>query len=314
LALVFLGALLDTPGNTARDALLPDLAQKAGMPLERAASINHVIERSSRLIGAPLAGALIALIGTANVLWLDAISFLVSAGLIWFLVQASPIAGKPVARPAYWQEIRHGLQFVMGERLLLAIVVVVMLTNFLDAAFGGVVQPVYVKQVYEDALPLGLLIATNGAGAIVGALIFGWIGHRLPRHAVFTSMFFITGLRFLAYAVFPPLWALLLATFICSLGAGPLNPIISAVSYERIPENMRGRVFGLVTASAWAAIPLSTLAAGVLTERLGVQPMLVAIGVLYLGTTLSMAFIPSMRLMNERRPTAQPRPAGSGMQ
>src|SRR5690348_7670947 len=72
LTLVFLGALLDTPGTTARDSMLPELCEQAGMAIDRAASITHVIERSARLVGAPLAGLLIGFIGTANVLWLDA--------------------------------------------------------------------------------------------------------------------------------------------------------------------------------------------------------------------------------------------------
>ena len=80
--LVFLGALLDAPGGTARSALVPDLAAQAGMPIERASSAAQVIERGSRLVGAPLAGVLIGVMGTANVLWLDAVSFLVSAPLV----------------------------------------------------------------------------------------------------------------------------------------------------------------------------------------------------------------------------------------
>ncbi|HEX9386570.1 MAG TPA: hypothetical protein VF918_09650 [Anaerolineales bacterium] len=42
--LVFLGAFLDTPGSTARAALLPELAEQAGMPIERVTSLTHVIE------------------------------------------------------------------------------------------------------------------------------------------------------------------------------------------------------------------------------------------------------------------------------
>jgi MFS family permease len=55
LTLVFLGALLDTPGSTARAALLPELAEQAGMPIERVTALTHVIERGARLVGAPLA-------------------------------------------------------------------------------------------------------------------------------------------------------------------------------------------------------------------------------------------------------------------
>ncbi|MCW5858226.1 MAG: hypothetical protein KIS63_08060, partial [Caldilineales bacterium] len=52
LVLVFLGSLLDAPGGTARSALLPELAEQAGMPIERATSLTHVIERGANLVGA----------------------------------------------------------------------------------------------------------------------------------------------------------------------------------------------------------------------------------------------------------------------
>src|SRR5215216_3305631 len=88
MVLVFLGALLDTPGSTARSALVPELAAMAEMPIERATSLIHIIERGSRLIGAPLGGLLIALMGTENVLWLDAASFFISAGIIAVTIKA----------------------------------------------------------------------------------------------------------------------------------------------------------------------------------------------------------------------------------
>jgi len=77
-----------------------------------------------------------------------------------------------------------------------------------------------------------------------------------------------------------------------------INPIIGAVEFERIPENMRGRVFGAITAGAWIAMPLGMLLGGVFTEKLGVNTMLVFLGAAYLIFTLSMAFIPAMKEMN----------------
>ena len=85
------------------------------------------------------------------------------------------------------------------------------------------------------------------------------------------------------------------------MGAGPLNPIIGAVEYERVPKNMRGRVGGAVGAGAWSAMPLGMLIGGVLTEQLGVRPMLIGLGVIYFITTLSMALIPAMKEMNRRK-------------
>ena len=305
MVLVFFGALLDTPGSTARSALVPELAERAGMPIERATSLNQIVERSSRLVGAPLAGFLIVVMSTANVLWLDAISFFISAAMVAVLIKAPRIKPPETAHGKYSDELRGGLRFLRRDHLLLALTFTIMLTNGLDAAYASVVRPVYVDQVWGSAFDLGLLIAVNAAGAILGAIVYGAIGHRLPRHATFVTMFMLTGLRFWIMALYPALGVVLIFTFISSLGAGPLNPIIDAVEYERIPAHMRGRVFGVITAGAWAAMPLGTLLGGVLTEQFGVQWMLIGLGVTYLLATLSMGFIPAMRDMNRRAETSQ---------
>jgi predicted MFS family arabinose efflux permease len=60
LLLVFLGALLDTPGATARQALLPGLAETGELRLERANGLYHSVENAASLVGPLLAGLLVA--------------------------------------------------------------------------------------------------------------------------------------------------------------------------------------------------------------------------------------------------------------
>lgn len=298
MVLVFFGALLDAPGSTARAALIPELAALAGMPIERATSASQVIERSSRLVGAPLAGFLIAVMGTANVLWLDAGSFFISMVMVMLLIPAIHVKSNEAGQGNYFDELLNGLRFLRRDHLILTIVVIVMITNFLDAAFGGVILPVYVKQVFGNPLNLGLIIAANGGGAVLGALTFGMIGHRLPRHATFVAMFVLVSLQFWAFAFYLPFSLVIVVAIISGVGAGPLNPIIDAVAYERIPTDMRGRVFGTITAGAWLAMPLGMLLGGILTEQFGVTLLLISLGLIYLVTTLSMAFIPVMQQIN----------------
>lgn len=300
MVLVFLGALLDTPGSTARSALLPELAEQAGMPIERVTSLTHVVERGARFIGAPLAGLLIGVMGTANVLWLDAASFFVSAAITWIVIAAPKTVKQDTTSNGYFDELKAGLRFIAQDKLILAIVVMIMLTNFLDSVFSGVVRPVYVNEVFGSALNLGLLIAANGGGAVIGGLIFAAVGHRLPRHATFVAAFVLTGLQFWVYLLEPPISILVASVLIASIGAGPLNPILGAVEFERIPADMRGRVFGAIRAGAWIAMPLGMLLGGVLTESLGTTVMLIALGIIYFFTTLSMAFIPAMKEMNRK--------------
>ncbi|MDH4113577.1 MAG: hypothetical protein OEV60_13005 [Actinomycetota bacterium] len=135
MALVFLGGLLDAPGVTARASLLPDVASWARWSLERATGPSAVVERASRLAGAPLAGVLIAIVGATSVLWIDAASFLVSAALVAVSVprkdRGSAVDGDQPASDI--GELREGFVFLHRDRTLFTLVAVLTFTNMLDA-------------------------------------------------------------------------------------------------------------------------------------------------------------------------------------
>ncbi|HEX5441248.1 MAG TPA: MFS transporter, partial [Ktedonobacterales bacterium] len=99
LVLVFLAGLLTTPGATARAAMVPDLADLAHVRMERATAAADGATRLSRFIGAPLAGLLIAFIGSGNLLWIDAASFAISALIIGRLVPTIAAATPPAPQP-----------------------------------------------------------------------------------------------------------------------------------------------------------------------------------------------------------------------
>ncbi len=82
LLLAFLVSSLNAQGDTARYALVPALARRATMPMERANAADRAIGRVGRLVGPPVAELLIALVGAANVLLVDAATFSLSAALI----------------------------------------------------------------------------------------------------------------------------------------------------------------------------------------------------------------------------------------
>ncbi|MDP9381026.1 MAG: MFS transporter [Chloroflexota bacterium] len=302
LALVFLGALLDAPGTTARSALVPDVAGLAGTRLERASATMQAVQRGSLLLGAPLAGLLVTLIGTHNVLWLNAASFAVSAAMVALAVP-SPAAdsvdtGEEQPSGTYLGELLDGLRFIRRDRLVLTLVLTVMLTNFLDAPLFSVVMPVYAARAFGSAVDLGLMVAAFGGGSLVGVVLYGVVGHKLSRRAAFAGAFVLAGLPFWALAMLPGLPVTVGALALSGLAAGPLNPIIQTVGYERIPAHMRGRVFGAVTAGAYVAMPLGVLVAGYALERIGISATLIAVAACYLVVTASLFLNPALREMD----------------
>ena len=146
LVLVFLGALFDAPGATARRSLLPDLVQLAGTRMERATGSPAGIQRGSILVGAPIAGLLVTVMGAPNVLWLNTASFAVSALLVARLVPV--LAAAPATRPSpasYFSDLLIGLRFITRDPLIRMVVLIVLVTNFLDAPFP-VVFPVFARR------------------------------------------------------------------------------------------------------------------------------------------------------------------------
>jgi MFS family permease len=307
LVLVFVGGLLDSPGETARSSLLPETAEAAKTTLERATSLEDGIMRAASLVGAPLAGLLITLIGASNVLWVDAATFGVSALLVLVGVPKN-IASHKEPSTTYWRDFREGFAFIRGRRLMMLVILTLAATNLLDAAIGAVVLPVYAREIFDSAIALGLILGALGGGAVVGSFLYGAWGKRFSRRWVYVVGFVLIAVQPWFYAAFPPLAIVVLIAAVAGLGTGPINPIIAAVLLEQVPGPLRGRVLGVVKAIAWMAVPLGVLAGGYLVEGLGLRSTLLVIAVAYVFALVSLAFNPAAADLER----GEPAPAAGG--
>jgi MFS family permease len=299
LILVFLGGLLKSPGVTARSAMVPELAQAAGMRLEMANALSDGIMRVSRFIGAPLAGVLIVVIGTSNLLWFDALSFFLSALLIGLFVPATT----PVITPddehevGYFAALWMGVCFIWRDTLIASILIVGIITNLVDAAWTGVIGPVYFQQIFHSSIFQGIAVAVFGGAAFIGTLVFGMIGHHLPRRATFGLGYLVGGaLRFWVYLL-PFLPLILVWNSIAGLAISPINPLGDTILQERVPPEMRARIFGTVSAVVLAAVPLGTFVSGFVETWFGLFPTLIIMGVLYFLSTLTLLVNPALKKM-----------------
>ena len=95
------------------------MAELGDVPIDRASASIQVVERGSRLIGAPVGGLLIAVFGAAGVLWIDALTFVVSAG--WSSSRSPRASVQHAKKPSegYLADIKAGLAFIRQDRLIL---------------------------------------------------------------------------------------------------------------------------------------------------------------------------------------------------
>ena len=296
LGLVFLSALFNIPGGTARGTLLPELIDRAGIRPERANSAYQAVPRLAILLGPPLAAVLIVAIGPSNVLWFDAATFAASAAIVGIGVRVSS-APLRSSRP-YLAEVMEGVRFIRRDRLLLSIAIAYATSNFLDSAFFAVTLPVYVKETFGSPMNLGLILTASGAGALAGTIIVGAIGHRLPRRMTFIAAFLGVGIYCSVLATLPPLAVIVVVMAVGSLAAGPIDPIGMTIFQGRTPIALRGRVFGALTAIAKIAVPAGMLLGGFLIEHGGVRASIVVMAVGFLILALGLMFNPALRDMD----------------
>ncbi|MGW1590200.1 MFS transporter [Streptomyces sp. NPDC002386] len=309
LALVALIGAVRGPGDLAKEVMVPEAAERGGVPLERATGLSGVIERLASTMGPAAGGALVALLGPLTGLVVNAVCFALGSVIIGVALphgmgHAVDESGSRADQDGetgggYWRRFGEGFTFLRGEPLLLSVIVMVGITNLLDAGFSTVLMPVWAKESGNGPAAIGLTGSVMGAAAVAGSLIAALAAHRLRRRVVFFTGFLLAGApRFLILASGAPMGAVLAVFAVSGFGAGFLNPVLGAVLLERVPRRMLGRVSALGDSLAWAGIPLGGLITGTAVASLGLAPVLLAGGAAYFLTTNLTGLRPEWREMD----------------
>lgn len=216
----------------------------------------------TQLGGPPVAGVVVQWLGAPVALLLDAVSYLVSGLLMWTL----PRAERPrVERTPMTQQIREGWHFVVRHPLMRPMMIDAAATNF---ACGMLLTltPVYVvRELGASPTAYGVVLASEGVGALVGASVGPWLGRR-----------FGTGRLLLAAAVLSvpsvllmPVGDGLVGMVAFSVGNALfafftvlLSVITRTYRQQESPPELLARVMATVRFVSWSVIPVGGFLAG----------------------------------------------------
>ena len=267
LLLAFAAGAIEAPGRTARKAMLPELAQRAHMSLERANSVSTTSEHLGYVLGAPLAGVVIAAAGAPQALWVDAASFALSAVLVAAAVPA--VRAAPGRVP-----VLEGLRFVIQNRLLRTFFAIWTVGGFLIAPLAAVVLPAYARQELGGSGDLAAAVTAYGFGGLVGTVAFGVVGRRVPRRSFFVTMWLVYPALSCVLVLMPGRWWLLVVLFAIGCISGAYDPFEVTIHQELVPPDLRARAFAVLLAAEMTVVPLSMLLYGFLIDAAGLRPAL----------------------------------------
>nr|WP_255522790.1 MFS transporter [Blastococcus sp. TML/C7B] len=273
LGLLLVVSLCAPPFESARSALMADVLD--GERYAVAISLTTVTLQVAQVAGFLLGGALVAL-HPSLALGIDAATFALSAVWLSARLQRRPAPAPPEAGTSLWQDAATGLRFLLGTRRMLAIIAVTWLGALFGSAWEGIAAPLG-AELGRGSAAIGVLLAANPAGVVVGGLLLGRLvpperRERLVVPLVILSLLpllaagVVTGVGGVEASTFPTVLALL---FVSGLGASWLIPLnISFV--QATPAALRGRAFGVAVSGLYGVQGIGALAAGLGAE--GVAP------------------------------------------
>jgi MFS family permease len=243
-----------------------DLLERANARLAGARMV------AQRMIAGPLGGFLFAVTAALPFL-LDGVSFLLGVGLLLLIrgsYRARPVGPTPAARPSLLAEIRVGLRWLLGHRLLRTMAVLIGLLNVTLTAALSVLVLLARQRLGLGPVGYGVLFTTLAAGGLLGTIV----GERLIRR--FTASVtvrvgllietafhlvlalsrspVVTGAAFAVFGMHGALWTI----------------VASSQLQRRTPADMQGRVNSVYLFLAAGGTALGALLGGAVAGWFGI--------------------------------------------
>ncbi|HJP73564.1 MAG TPA: MFS transporter [Pseudonocardiaceae bacterium] len=259
-ALLFFSVLATGPFNAAQLALLPDML--VGQRYVTAMTIRNVTTYSAQLVGFAAGGLLVAVLNPNLGLALDAASFAASSVLLRIGVRRRPAPdaaendGGDGARSlltgfrVIWRDPRTRTLTAIGGLALFYI------------APEALAAP-YAAQLKMGTAAVGLLMAADPVGAVVGALVFGRLAETTRLRSV-ALLGIAAGLPLAVCALRPPLLLALLVFALSGAAATIYTMQAMTTSARLLADPVRAQGLGFASAVIQSVQGIGALLAGVL--------------------------------------------------
>jgi predicted MFS family arabinose efflux permease len=253
--------------------LLPAVA-----PRDELAARNSLVSgthATTQLGGPSLGGVLVQLLGAVPTLLVDAGSYLVSGALMRRLPPRQVL--QPADRARMPDLIREGWQFVVRHPVMRPSMLAATAVNFVCGALMALTPVYLVRELHAPAALVGLLIATEGIGSLVGSAICSRVNRRLgSARAVVAASFASALLALLLPLATGAAGMALFPVGNAGFAAGVVIFSINTRTHRQTasPSELLSRVMATVRFVSWSAIPIGALGAGLAAAAFGVHAAL----------------------------------------
>lgn len=277
-ALGFLGAL----SQPALHASLPNV-----VPPNQLVAANALVGATFNgavMVGPVIGGVLVARLGFAPAIFINGVSFLLSAVLVSRVnLPPQPPSDEdwhPVA------ELREGFRYIRSTPLVRGVIVVMGLV-MLAAALKSPVEPLFILNVLHGAPEmLGFVGGAWGIGMVMGSVIAPAAARRWSREKLLWAGVAVVGMSVVAAAQAGAIAPVVVLWLVAGAGNALGTICYESLLQERTPDELRGRVFAASEAVLDGAFLAGVALAAWTGSSIGARNAVTVAGSLFLVAAL----------------------------
>jgi MFS family permease len=280
----------DTPG---RMVLIVGMVEDPD-DLGNAVALNSSIANLARMIGPPIAGVAVALVGEGWCFLADGLSYIaVIASLLMIRMRRHE---RVVSQKTAFEEMCEGWRYVRSFVPVKTVLLLMCILNFAGMPYQ-VLLPAFAGNILKGGSSVfGFLMAAAAVGSLIGTGILAARHSMLGLDKLISVTAAVFGLGLMLLSATHVLWTAL--PLMVAVGFGSILSQIScnALLQSVVDDDKRGRVMGFYTMSQMGMVSMGGLLMGALSGRIGVAGSLIVCGLCCLaGAEWFMRSLPELR-------------------
>ena len=285
--IVFLTAIVSTVFGPALSSAIPHIVVRSQFT-----AANALLQSTTNfgmVMGPAISGLGIAFVGAQNVLYLNALTFLISALCLMPIRTREPLPSHRLITPSgsMVHDLMIGFRFVfLQQRIVFMLMVTAALYNLGASAFMFLL-PVFAKEsLGAGPIELGWLWSILGIGMLAASTCLVWVrqGNLHRRLRIISGSMAVGGLAVGGLGLLET--PLIASVFMLVIGGSTalLTPVVFAMLQEMTPGPLLGRVFTAFSTGGMACAMAGMMGFGWVADAIGPGVSLLGISLVLLGT------------------------------
>lgn len=273
LVLAFLLGVVNAFDVPARHSFVVEMVGREDMT--NAIALNSMMFNAAVAVGPAVGGQAYALLGPGWCFTINGASFLAVIGAL-LAMRLAPVP-RPAARASALADIRAGARVVVRTPGILALVALVASVSLFGYSYATLMPAWAVRVLGGDARTNGLLQSARGVGAFCGALAIASLGRFRWRGRLLAAGSFLFPVMLVAFSFTRSLALSLGVLLLVGAANITINSLANSLVQSWTPDEVRGRVMSIYNLSFMGFMPIGSLVAGSIAQRVG-EPVAILVG------------------------------------